>query len=74
MQKISFYFGKWAERPAIERNGVYWTKFTDTGAKYPVLEYTTDYLTALVNVGNVFGTNDVLVADCNDGSIRMLDA
>lgn len=77
-KKISFYFGKWADKPALERNGVYSCSFVDTAVKYTVPTTTTTenitYLTNIVDVVNTFGTNDVLVADCQSATVRLQSA
>lgn len=71
--KVSFYFGQWAAKPALERLGVYSCSFTDDAVKYTVPTTTTteniEYLTNIVDVVNTFGTNDVLIADCQSGTV-----
>lgn len=71
--KVSFYFGQWANKPALERLGVYWVNFDDNAVQYTVPTTTTttniEYLTNILDVVNTFGTNDVLIAECQDGTV-----
>lgn len=71
--KVSFYFGRWGSAPVLERNGVYACTFDDNNVKYTVPTTTTveniSYLTNIVDQVNTFGTNDVLVADCQSGTV-----
>lgn len=71
--KVSFYFGQWANKPALERLGVYYVNFDDNSVKYTVPTTTTttniSYLTNIIDVENTFGTNDVLIARCQDGTV-----
>lgn len=77
-QKVSFYFGQWAKTPALERLGVYSCSFTDNSVKYTVPTTTTttniEYLTNIVDVVNTFGTNDVLIAECQSGTVWLNSA
>lgn len=76
--KVSFYFGQWANVPALERLGVYSCTFTDSAVKYTVPTTTTTenitYLTNILDVVNTFGTNDVLIANCQDATLWLQSA
>ena len=76
--KVSFYFGRWADKPALERLGVYSCTFTDNAVKYTVPTTTTtqniSYLTNIIDVVNTFGTNDVLTADCQEARVYLQTA
>lgn len=77
--KICFDFLQWANHPVtLGRIGVYDCQFTDTNMAYTVSTSTTTenitWLTNWVDQKNKFGTNDVLVADCSNGDIRIKSA
>lgn len=73
--KISYYFGRWGNKPAFDRLGVYSCSFTDNAVQYTVPTTTTteniEYLTNIIEVVNTFGTNDVLIADCGAATVRL---
>ena len=77
-KKISFYMAQWGNKPALERLGVYTCTFTDNAVQYTVPTTTTteniSYLTNIIDVVNTFGTNDVLIADCQSATVRLQSA
>ena len=77
-KKISFYMAQWGNKPALERLGVYSCSFTDNAVQYTVPTTTTteniSYLTNIIDVVNTFGTNDVLIADCQSATVRLQSA
>lgn len=73
-KKVSMYLAKWGTNPTLSYMGVYsCTMFSDSVVQTRTTE-TVDELTDLVDIVNTFGTNDVLVADCSDGSVRLSNA
>lgn len=77
-KKISFYMAQWGNKPALERLGVYTCTFTDNAVQYTVPTTTTteniSYLTNIIDVVNTFGTNDVLIADCQSATVTLQSA
>ena len=69
--KISIFFGQWGDAPAISYNGIYSCSFTSDSVTQTKTTETWETLTELLEVQNTFTTNDKLVADCADGSIRL---
>lgn len=71
--KISFYFGKWKAEPVVDTMAIYSVTFDDTAVKYTVPVTKTasniEYLTRIVDMENTFGTNDILIADCQNGTV-----
>lgn len=71
--KVSFYFGKWKAEPVVDTVFVTSVTFNDTAVNYTVPVTRTEenirYLTEIVDIDNTFGTNDILVADCQNGTL-----
>lgn len=57
--KITFLFANYSGRPALPFNGLYWAKFIKTNCD------------TYKDVPNKFSTNDVVTADCSDGSVAL---
>ena len=73
-KKVSMYLAQWATNPILSYMGVYsCSMFSDSVMQTRTSE-TVDQLTSVVEVVNTFGTNDVLIADCSDGSVRLTNA
>lgn len=76
--KVSFYMAQWGKAPALQVNGIYSCSFDDNSVQYTVPTTTTteniSYLTNIIDVVNSFGTNDVLVADCQNATVRLQSA
>lgn len=74
VNKISYYFAQWASAPAVSFNGVYSCVFTSDSVTKTKTTETWETLTQILEVKNTFNTNDLLIADCNDGSIRLTNS
>lgn len=70
---VSIYMGKWDVSPAVVL-GVYSLYLASTSVKQTKTTETWEQLTQRIEVENTFTTNDVLVCDCSDGSIRLKNA
>lgn len=71
---VSMYIAKWGNTSAVSWLGVSSCQFTSTSVKKTVTTQTADELTEDIEVQTAFTTNDVLVCDCSDGSIRLMNA
>ena len=71
---VSMYIAKWGNTSAVSWLGVSSCQFTSTSVKNTVTTQTADQLTEDIEVQTAFTTNDVLVCDCSDGSIRLMNA
>lgn len=71
---VSMYIAKWGDTPAVSWLGVSSCQFTSTSVKKTKTTQTVEELTEDIEVQNAFTTNDVLVCDCSDGSIRLMNA
>lgn len=71
---VSIYIAQWGAVPVTSWMGVYSAKFTSTSVTKTKTTETWEQLTQAVEVQNTFTTNDILVCDCSNGSIRMMDA
>ena len=72
--KISFYFAQWGSVPAISYNGIYSCSFISDSVTKTKTTETWETLTEILEVQNTFTTNDLLVADCSDGSVRLTNS
>ena len=70
---VSIYMGKWDVSPAVFL-GVYACQFTSLSVTQTKTTETWEQLTRKIEVENTFTTNDVLVCDCADGSVRLFNA
>ena len=70
-RKVSMFFGQWGDTPAISYMGVYSCKFISDSVTKTKTTETWQELTAYLEVENTFTTNDLLVCDCADGTIRL---
>ena len=73
-KSVSIYIARWGETPAVAWMGVYSCKFTSNSVKKTKTTETWEELTDKVEVQNTFTTNDILVCDCSDGSVRLMNA
>lgn len=73
-KSVSIYFAQWGAVPVTSYMGIYSCQFTSTSVTKTKTTETWEQLTRLVEVKNTFTTNDVLVCDCSDGSIRLMNA
>ena len=71
---ISIYISKWGNDPNVSWMGVYGCQFTSTSVQQTMTTETWEELTEEVEAVTAFTTNDVLVCDCNDGTIRLMNA
>lgn len=71
-KKVCLWFGKNASTSALSYMGCYSCKFTSTSVSVTsVQDATWEDVYGMVDKPNVFTSNDVLVADCNDGSVYL---
>ena len=73
-KSVSIYFAQWGAVPVTSYMGIYSCQLTSTSVTKTKTTETWEQLTRLVEVKNTFTTNDVLVCDCSDGSIRLMNA
>lgn len=73
-KSVSIYFAQWGSTPVTSFMGIYSCQFTSTSVTQTKATETWQQLTERVEVKNTFTTNDVLVCDCSDGSIRLMNA
>ena len=73
-KSVSMYIGQWGEQPAVSWMAIYSCKFTSTSVTQTKTTQTWQELTVDLEQTNTFTTNDVVVCDCSDGSIRLLNA
>lgn len=71
---VSEYISKWGSDPAVSWMGVYSCQFTSNSVRQTKTTETWQQLTQILEVQNTFTTNDVLVCDCADGSVRLMNA
>lgn len=71
---ISMYTAKWGDIPAVSWMAVYSCQFISNSVRQTKTTETWQELTEVLEVQNVFTTNDVLVCDCADGSVRLMNA
>ena len=69
--KVSIFFGQWADVPAISYMGVYSCQFISDSVTKTKTTETWQQLTEYLEVHNTFTTNDLLIVDCSDGTIRV---
>lgn len=74
VRKISFYFAQWASSRALSYNGIYSCSFISDSVTKTKTDETWETLTEILEVQNTFTTNDLLTADCSDGSIRLVNS
>ena len=73
-KEVSMYIATWGNSPAVSWLGIYSCQFTSDSVKQTKTTETWQQLTQKIEVRNTFTTNDVLVCDCSDGSIRLMNA
>lgn len=73
-KSVSIYIGKWGEVRPVSYMGVYACQFMSTSVTKTKTTETWEQLTQKIEVKNTFTSNDVLVCDCSDGSIRLMNA
>ena len=73
-KSVSIYIGKWSTSKAVSHMGVYACQFTSNSVTQTKTTETWQQLTQKIEAQNTFTTNDVLVCDCSDGSIRLMNA
>lgn len=73
-KQVSGYIATWGTSPAVSFMGIYALQFTSNSVTQTKTTETWQELTQKVEVQNTFTTNDVLVCDCSDGSIRLMNA
>lgn len=71
---VSIFISAWGDLPAVSWMGVYSCQFTSNSVKQTKTTETWEQLTEKIEVQNTFTTNDILVCDCADGSVRLLNA
>ena len=72
--QVSAYIASWGSAPAVSWLAIYACQFTSTSVKQTKTTETWQELTTKVEKKNAFTTNDVLVCDCADGSVRLMNA
>ena len=72
--QVSAFIASWGSAPAVSWMGIYSCQFTSTSVKQTKTSETWQELTTKVETKNIFTTNDVLVCDCADGSVRLMNA
>lgn len=73
-KEVSMYIATWGNSPAVAWLGIYSCQFTSDSVKQTKTTETWQQLTQKIEVRNTFTTNDVLVCDCSDGSVRLMNA
>lgn len=73
-RKVSLYIARWGDKPIVDAMGIYNCQFTSTSVQKTKDTQTWEELTLQLEQPKMFTSNDVLVADCSDGSIRILNA
>ena len=73
-KSVSIYMGRWGSSPAVSWLGVYSCQLTSDSVTQTKTTETWQQLTQKIEVQNTFTTNDVLVCDCSDGSVRLMNA
>lgn len=73
-KSVSIYLAQWGAVPVTSFMGIYSCQFTSTSVTKTKTTETWEQLTRIVEVENTFTSNDVLVCDCADGSIRLTNA
>lgn len=72
--QVSAFIASWGSAPAVSWMGIYSCQFTSNSVKQTKTTETWEQLTEKIEVQNTFTTNDILVCDCADGSVRLLNA
>lgn len=73
-KKVCFFFGKYGSVDPVSNLGVYSCAFWAKDVEIVTTEKTVEQIRTIVTQQPKFGTNDVLIADCNDASICMKHA
>lgn len=73
-KSVSIYIAQWGAVPVTSWMGVYSAKFTSTSVTKTKTTETWEQLTQAVEIQNTFTTNDLLICDCADGSIRLMNS
>ena len=72
--QVSAYISSWGSAPAVSWMAIYSCQFASNSVKQTKTTETWQELTARVEAKNIFTTNDILVCDCSDGSVRLMNA
>ena len=70
---VSIYIAQWGAVPVTSWMGVYSAKFTSTSVTQTKTTETWEELTERVEIQNTFTTNDILVCDCSNGTVRLMN-
>ena len=70
---VSIYIAQWGVVPVTSWMGVYSAKFTSTSVTQTKTTETWEELTERVEIQNTFTTNDILVCDCSNGTVRLMN-
>lgn len=71
---VSFYLAQWGSKPVVSNMGIFAVKLISTSVAQTKTTQTWQELTQILDVENTFTTNDLLIADTSDGSVRLINA